>query len=221
MLKLAIIQAVGESAFAEACGQARAEAAKPDYGRGESWTSDIPHAVADELWSAAVPPEEAVEALFSLYDDLPAYGLLMYTIHQYVEWPAGVRERYWADVRARLGGPDPALAAPLSYCLWCDWFEDSALVVEAWTALTARGATPTVLRRVLAASGPVPYDLKRALYERLVDRPEWHADIFGSLLHSAFDVFGQIDRVDARRWLGRLQLPESTPHLDKLRANLS
>ena len=40
------------------------------------------------------------------------------------------------------------------------------------------------------------------------------------LLHSAFDVFGKIDRVEASKWLDRLLIPESTDHLEELIATL-
>jgi hypothetical protein len=224
VLKAAVIETVGERAYYEACPQARAEAERVDFGQArerESWTSDVPHQAADALWDADAQVQEKVETLFELYDELPAYGLLMYAIHHYREWPEAVRTQFWDAVRTRLGGVDQALARPLAYSLWCDWFEDPTLVEEVWAQLTTPSTHPAVLREVLIASGPVPYRLKRPLYTRLVAQPEWHYYIFRSLLHSTFDVYGQLERQDAGQWLARLQLPSTTEHLSDLRARLS
>jgi hypothetical protein len=110
------------------------------------------------------------------------------------------------------------LADPIAYSLWCDYFEDPASVEEAWTAVAAPGAVSARgLQRVLNVSGPVPYDLKVPIYERLVGSTHWHPFIFRSLLYSAFDVYGQIDARAARKLLDKLSLSKTTEGLNELR----
>ena len=81
-------------------------------------------------------------------------------------------------------------------------------------------ATDEVLKHTLIASGPVPWNLKTVLYRRLVTDARWHYYIYQSLLHSAFDVYGNLDRSEAVDWLNRLLLPKDTPDLAELVAHL-
>ena len=109
----------------------------------------------------------------------------------------------------------------MQYALWCGYFEDSAVVKEAWDALTGSDTPSAALRAVLRASGPVPYELKAALYERLLPDPAWHEAIGESLLWSTVDTFGQVERAAARRVLQQLRLPPDLPGLQELRTRLA
>jgi len=223
MLKPTVVNSVGIDHYRDACASARRDAEREDYGRGEPGTDDsssVPHEVADALWGSEDPVEKKIEALFEIYDEMPAYGLVMYVSGEYSAWPPQARQQFWNGVRARLASPDRALARPLAYSLWCDWFEHGDYTVEAWEAVTTVETPEPALREVLIASGPVPWHLKVRLFSRLVDDPSWHYFIFRSLLHSAFDVFGKYEAQEARAWLQRLSLPASTEHLDKLTARL-
>jgi hypothetical protein len=151
---------------------------------------------------------------------MPAYGLLMYVSHHYPDWPPAARQQFWDGVKTRLAGEDHALARPLAYNLWCDWFEHGDHTAEAWDALTKPGTLDPVLQEVLMASGPVPWRMKTQLYERLVTDTRWHYYIFRSLLHSAFDVFGSVDSKEAAAWLQRLSVAPSTENLRELQDHL-
>ncbi|MBK8253224.1 MAG: nucleotidyltransferase domain-containing protein [Polyangiaceae bacterium] len=167
---------------------------------------DLPHELCDELWGAECNALTKVEAFWLIYDDLPGYGWLMYGGHEYPHWSADVRDRFWSLLRDRLGSSDEALGRPVAYWLWCDWFEDGTRVDEAWREVTRRLTDRHITRAVLRASGPVPWELKVELYGRLIHDAESHPDIFASILRSAFDLYGQIDPLDAQGWLARLRL---------------
>ena len=104
-----------------------------------------------------------------------------------------------------LASEHDALADPISYVMWCDLFE-SARVEEAWRALITSEIDERLFERVLIASGPVPFPLKAELYTRLIGQQRWHYFIFRSLLHSAYDYFGNVEPTQALAVLERLKL---------------
>jgi hypothetical protein len=218
---------IGQSEYAEACAAATKDAERPSYGSGEpGFGSSVPHDIAELIWSsdegAALDDMERVRLFFTVYDEMPCYGLLMYLGHAYAQLDSPSREYLWACVAERLGGGRAALSNPIQYFLWCDLFEDPKTVEESWKEVLRRDRRSSgLITAVLDASGPVPWGLKRKLFDELIGQPEWHESIFRSVLHSATDVFGQIDRADARVILNTLTIPESTPNLEVLRSRLA
>ena len=63
--------------------------------------------------------------------------------------------------------------------------------------------------RVLDVAGPVPWDYKAPLYERLAEEERWHAAILRSLQFSQTDVYGSIDASAAGLFRAQLKLPPS------------
>jgi hypothetical protein len=224
MTKGELVEIVGRERYRRECELARADAARPDYGRdlGEHAVKlELPHELEQYIWDEGLGGwPERIALCFAVYDDMPAYGHLMYATHRYPEFGPEDREGWWSAVRARLTGPDAALRRPLQYALWCDFFEDPDTVEEAWAALAGPGAAPALLRAVLPVSGPVPYALKGLVYERLLGHAAWHEAIFESLLRSAFDVYGDVDKEAARHTLSRLQLPAGLAYVEDLRVKL-
>lgn len=221
MTKDEIIAAVGDEAFKREATRLRADAARANYGRGGDVSSDLPHELANRIWYSDVPASEKIRLFFEIYDEIPSYGLSMYSTHCYRDFSLAEKALWWAGVRKRLGSGDPALRNPLEYSLWCDYFENSETVEEAWQALTSDASDEQMLRCVIKASGPVPYELKRALYEQLAERVEWRQAIFEALLYSAYDYFGQIDATHARHLLARLEIPVGTPGFIELESKLT
>ena len=224
MTKGELVEIVGRERYRRECELARADAVRQDYGRdsGEHLADlELPHELEHSIWDDGRDGwPERIALLFAVYDDMPAYGHLMYARDRYSEFAPEDRERWWSAVRARLAGSDAALRQPLQYSLWCDFFEDPDTVEEAWGAVTRPDAAAALLRAVLPVSGPVPYELKSPVYERLLGDPAWHEAIFESLLGSAFDVYGDVDKEAARRTLSRLQFTAGLAHVDDLRAKL-
>lgn len=222
-----LVAAVGEDRFARACEWAWATAA----GTGRSseddtdtrWprdVTDVPHELEDLVWDEG-PWTERLELAFELYREMPCYATLMYTRHHFPDWDDDAMKRFWDEYRSLLSHDDDRLADPVSYSLWCNYFEDPDSVEAAWSALTSPGRLfERGMQRVLEVSGPVPYELKAPVYDRLVKDRSWHPFIFRSLLASAFDVFGKIDAKAARKVLARLSLARTTPGLVELTQEL-
>ncbi|HEX8084463.1 MAG TPA: hypothetical protein VF529_09255 [Solirubrobacteraceae bacterium] len=191
----------------------------------ERWPDDldeVPHDLNDLLWhEGESPPAERMAAALAVYRAMPCYATLMGLTDVFHDLPRDVRSAMWAAYRALLDQADAPLADPVTYSLWVDFYEDRSTVKEAWheTALHAP-ATDLRLERVLDHSGPVPFKLKERLYERLIGEPRWHPHILTSLARSATDVYGDLPKRRARRWLDRLDVPPGAPGLDTVRGAL-
>lgn len=213
-------------------GQARREAwqAAPDTGSLDHWKARRPtpalDAVCDEIRFDACNGEtdlNCVAFFTELYRDIPAYGVLnsFFLNRPYGELSPEARRLFWAFAREMLSAEEPALADPVAYSMWCDLFE-TEWAAEAWKALTV-GAPGRLLERILVMSGPVPFLVKRDLYRQKIGNKRWHYFIYRSLLHSAFDVYGDVDKKEARLILGRLKLSlpkDEQENLKRLRAKL-
>lgn len=184
---------------------------------------DVPHDLAHTLWyEGDSSPADRLALAQALYRAMPCYANLMYIAQTFHEFKREERATVWAEYRALLAQPDDRLAEPVTYSLWVDFYEGRSTVKEAWEQ-TSRvdPLDERRLQRVLEVSGPVPFKLKAQVYKELVDDPDWHPYIFKSLLASALDVYGLLNRRGARGWLSRLALPPETPGLAELRAALN
>jgi hypothetical protein len=177
----------------------------------------------DESITGTDDRDELVQTLTRVYREVPSYRLLydLFCHCGYFDFSEEAREDFWDFAREMLSEESDALADPVAYVMWCDFFESSQRVTEAWNNLISDDAPRRRIERVLDASGPVPYDLKEPVYRRLLPEASWHYWIFRSLLHSSFDMYGKTDRGAAQTLLGRLRLPPDTENLEKLRARLS
>jgi hypothetical protein len=190
-----LAELVGGERFARACEMAWATAEGTGSGRSDdTWPDgleDVPHGLSDAV-------EGDLGLAFALFRAMPCFANLMYVGF----W--GVGPGFWAELRALLDHPDPRLAEPAQYWLWCGPFEAGGTCTEtAWREVAA-GADGLRLRRVLDACGPVPWRLKGPLLESLAARPGWHGAVRGAVEAAATDVYGAIDVPAARRLLGRL-----------------
>jgi hypothetical protein len=162
--------------------------------------------VSYHTWT--VTDREIQRFFFDLYREMPAYGILFeFSITlPYRELSPDLKDVYWQFFREMLESPEDALADPVGYVLWCDFFEEPDLVEKAWSSLISGNPNDKLIERVLVTSGPVPFQLKRGLYSRLMDHTRWHYFIYRGLLHSQFDVYGKLDRDEARKILAELDL---------------
>jgi hypothetical protein len=151
-----------------------------------------------------------VKLYCSVYEYIPAYTLLfdMVVGRAYQTWESEVKSYFWAFTKRMLSSEHAALADPLLYELWCDFFE-RAEAQEVWEALVAGSPNERLLERLLEVSGPVPFSAKDRLYERLLNDVRWHHFIFRSVYHSVFDVYGRADRSKALDILGQLSVQAS------------
>ena len=188
-----LAELVGGERFARACtvAWATAEDTGRDRGVWPDGLNEVPHELSDAV-------EGDLGLAFALYRAMPCYANLMYV----GRW--GLGPGFWAELRALLDHADPRLANPAVYWLWCGPFESSdAETVTAWHETTAE-ANDLRLRRVLSASGPVPWQLKAPLLENLTATPEWHPAVRHAIQAAATDHFGVVDEPAARRLLGHL-----------------
>lgn len=218
MNKEQLIEKVGRKAYAAACREAKRWA--PSAGFGPGADLDLPHDLSDLVWDSNLKPAEKVRLLFELYFDMPDYAYLMYLYGYYGDLPQAVKHDVLKRYQAILNDGDDIHSAPVQLSLWVDFFEDRDTVVEAWQELLDGNENEQLIDRVLRASGPVPYDLKARLYERLIDDPRWHVAISLSLLHSIHDAFGDIDLEAARSVFAKLKLAPETEHLEALKEAL-
>jgi hypothetical protein len=207
-----LAEAVGPEQFRLACEHAWATAAGTGtrLDRDPPWPGGLdglPHELADLV-------EGDLELAFALYRAMPCYANLMYIGY----W--GVGPSFWAEMRALLDEPDERLHDPVLYWLWCGPFEGSdEESADAWRKVTA-GADDARLRRLLRASGPVPWEVKAPLLARLAGQPTWQPVVLSAIEDAAYDYFGRIDVPEARRMLGRLRdvPPQLLTRLDDLEA---
>jgi hypothetical protein len=209
------------NAYRAACEAARLAAVDANYGSqkaAEQFDSEIPHDIAGRIWDLSETEADKLDLAIQAYTEMPCYGHAMYFAMNYRELSAPLRERFWAWVRATLSGEDDALANPLEYMLWCDFFEaDRDRATDAWDHLVDAESPDTLLQRILVASGPAPYGLKSRLYDRLLPDRKWHAFIYRSIVHSMNDVYGSIDFYHAKQVLKHLDLPEDTDGLTEVK----
>jgi hypothetical protein len=205
-----LAEAVGASQFQAACEHAWATAAGTGtrLDRDPPWPDGLeglPHELAGVV-------EGDLALAFALYRAMPCYANLMYIGH----W--GLGPEFWSEMRALLDEPDERLHDPVLYWLWCGPFEGSDQEsTDAWREVTT-GADDARLRRLLGASGPVPWEAKAPLLSQLVGQAAWHPVVLSAIEDAAYDYFGRIDVAAARRLLGRLRPipPELTGRLDEL-----
>jgi hypothetical protein len=191
----ALAALTGVERFERAC--AAAWATTGDNGT-EPWPdglADVPHDLSDAV-------EDDLELAFALYRVMPCFANLMYV----GMW--GVGPDFWPRLRALLDDPEPRLANPALYWLWCGPFEGSE-VEEAWREVTV-DAPDLRLRRLLDVSGPVPWRLKAPLLDSLASLRPWHPHVRRAIEVATVDVYGDLDVPAARRLLTRLGDPESS-----------
>ncbi|WP_199846521.1 hypothetical protein [Streptomyces sp. CB01201] len=132
----------------------------------------------------------------------------------------------WDGYRRRLEAErDPEA---ISYSLWADWFEDRDTSAAAFNEVLGNdverivpGAPDALVRRagrVLASSGPVPWDAKQKAYDAAVRLPTLHGPLFQGLLASHHDVYGDLQPTAALTLLEQLDLPADLPDLVELRS---
>ncbi|HEU4322318.1 MAG TPA: hypothetical protein VFS21_04130 [Roseiflexaceae bacterium] len=221
MNKDTIINTIGPEVYARESAAAHERAPST----GQSFTPpavnyDFFYAVNNLIWedSAALarPDHENMVLAFAIYRDLPAYTLLMEISLGFEARSEAAKAVFWGQMRTHLAGESEALAQPLCYTLWCDYFEHPDRVERAWRELLVE-PNDRLLRRVLDVSGPVPFPLKAALYRQLLPDKRWHADILASLYFSCVDFFGQVDKEAARELLGMLEVDGQEERIQQVR----
>ena len=180
----------------------------------------LPQEIGDILWDQAISTNQKIEEVVAVYWEIPCYGLLNYVGDLFESLDDEERAHLWAKCITILDAENRLFARPMEYFLWCDFFERGDRAEEAWEALVTPETPHQALQSILLVSGPVPFDLKHSVYERLLTNPEWHHWIFLSILHSYSEEHGQFEEEPGKRILEQLLIPRSTPNLIELQKAL-
>lgn len=218
-----VLESLGREAFDRAADQAWAVAPFTGLAGGpERGDNSLIHEACwriDELAPLGRRSFRKLRLWCELYELAPDYAVLMSVRWSRAHWSAAAARFFWRRYRRWLEA-DPALAAPVQYSLWCDWFEDPQTAAQAWRAVLTPPRRRLRVERVLDCAGPVPYPLKARIYGELGRDRSWHQAIYRSLVHSADDVYGSLDVEHARRLLAELELAADTPERDYFRDKL-
>ncbi|HEV2490634.1 MAG TPA: hypothetical protein VGT03_12565 [Candidatus Acidoferrales bacterium] len=224
MTKEDLIISVGREQYNVASRELTRIASSEDYGNHNCPAIpeelDLGHDLSPQIWDSQLSEQQKLALFFQVYDDLPSGGMVMYAYFAYAELSPEGRKLWWKAVQERLVSGNRALSSPLCYYLWCNYFENPKTVLEAWSALTG-SKQESLLRVVLPISGPVPWDLKLPVYETAINAPSLRLALYDGLLGSAFDYFGKIEPLSARRILLKLDLPSDTISYGQLLERLS
>ena len=186
-----------------------------------SW--DLLDDISNGLWGSATTNFEKIKMGFQLFELFPSY------YHFLVPFYHGIRNKeiiehteltiIWEYFIEYLAGEN-YYADPVAYVLWVEFFEDDSTVEIAWRGLMNHRDNTKAVRRLLESTGPVPYDLKDELYRTVVLDTANHEPIFLSLLYSAYDVYGKIDKLRARALLKKLVIDRDSEKYKLLRKKL-
>lgn len=175
-----VIERIGRARFEAACADAwgdRAGSGRPGSSGAitiddaADHLTDVPHEISDVLFREGADPLADTDAddvtrhlvVLTAYRRMPCYALL--THFPTVRSPA-ILDAYGIELCSWLDDPDPRIADPAAYHLAVDEFDWDERVDWAWRVVTEDiESSPRRLQRVLDASGPVPWRLKRSLHE--------------------------------------------------------
>ncbi len=160
-----LVARVGEARYRAAVAAAHADAWDEDL-------REVPHDLHDLVG-------DDLALALRVLAEMPCYANTM---------TLGPAPALWDFYRAALEGDDERLADTVAYSLWVDFYESPATVEEAWSETIREPAPDARVRRVLAASGPVPWALKAPWFERL--RPRWNAEIEAAIAAARTEYFG-------------------------------
>ncbi|MFJ3882046.1 hypothetical protein ACIPW5_31955 [Streptomyces sp. NPDC090077] len=205
----------------------------PDHPGRLLTASDVAH-----TWAALALTEDDLDdtaqaelalALVDLLDEYWVTCELHFTFHGTLYGGPRPKAPLWKGYRTRL--ERERNPKPVRYSLWVDWFENRATSAEAFAEVLgndieaiAASPTPATLRRasrVLADSGPVPWETKHPAYLTAHRLPALHEPLFKALLAGYHDAYGDLHPAQALTLLDSLTLPPTTEHLPRLRTVLT
>lgn len=187
----------------------------------ETW--DLFDEFSDKVWFSKMTNSQKIFLGFQLYETFPSYYHFLTPFYHAIRNKEIVdpneKEIIWKHFMKYLAS-DNYYADPIGYILWVEFFEDETTVRDTWQGLVNNYADKKALLRLLEQAGPVPFDLKETLYNTLLADKTNHELIFNSLLYSAYDVFGKIDKKKALDILAKLKVDTGTENYSLLKEKL-
>jgi len=186
-------------------------------------TWDLFEEISDKVWNSAMNTLQKITLGFQLFETFPSYYHFLVPLYH------GIRNKEIVDQNEkviiwkhfmRYLASENYYADPVGYVLWVEFFEDESTVRETWQGLMNNYSDRKSLLRILEQAGPVPFDLKETLYNSLLVDINTHELIFNSLLYSAYDVFGKIDKEKTLHILAKLKIDTETENYKLLKEKL-
>lgn len=179
--------------------------------------------MSDIVWYSNMANTQKILLGFELFEFFPSYYHFLIPFYRTVyKKDASKKEKeiIWRKFSKYLIA-EKYYADPVEYVLWVEFFEDPITVKETWKGLLKNCLNNNSLLRLLEIAGPVPFNLKEPIYNKLIIDKKNHEAIFNSLLNSAFDVFGQIDKKKACIILSKLRINTKTENYILLKEKLT
>lgn len=187
----------------------------------ETW--DLFDTISEKIWYSAITTLKKIELGFQLYETFPSYYHFLTPFYDRIRNKEIVdqneKEIIWKHFMMYLSSEN-YYADPVGYVLWVEFFEDKTTVRETWQGLINNYSDRKSLLRLLEQAGPVPFDLKESVYNSLLVDRKTHELIFNSLLYSAYDVFGKIDKDKTLKILTKLKVDTGTDNYKLLKEKL-
>ncbi len=189
----------------------------------QSATWDLFDEMSDKVWYSSMTNTQKISLGFELYETFPSYYHFLTPLYH------GIRNKEIIDPKEKqiiwkhfmnYLASENYYADPVGYVLWVEFFEDETTVRDSWQGLVNNYSNKKALVRLLEQAGPVPFDLKETLYNSLLADKENHEPIFNSLLYSAYDVYGQIEKKKALNILAKLKIDTNTENYKLLKEKL-
>lgn len=186
-------------------------------------TWDLFNEISDKVWYSIMTNTQKISLGFQLYETFPSYYHFLTPFYHGIRNKEIVdpneKEIIWKHFMKYLASEN-YYADPVGYVLWVEFFEDETTVSDTWQGLVNNCSDKKAILRLLEQAGPVPFDLKETHYNSLLIDKTNHELIFNSLLYSAYDVFGQIDKIKALNILAKLKVDTGTENYMLLKEKL-
>jgi hypothetical protein len=170
------------------------------------------------IWESDLPDFQQVELVIQFYRDLPFMHFPYVAYEHYDSFSTYAKSVFWDGVRAHLFQGNEALSQPLMIVIMMQFLADEQLFEEAWAELTGPQANTKLLEGIVALNAPVPFELQKPLYLRLIGERASHPAISRGLRGSL--AMGNIDAAWARSILPQLDLPANDENMIDLREEL-
>jgi hypothetical protein len=153
-------------------------------------------------------PAYVAAAWILFHQSHPSYGALLYLRFAWSDADQASRDWIVRQFAAMLiHGPAP-VAESAEYGLWVDYVETPSDAPEVFDGLTAQ-LPHSHWHRLLSASGPIPWTVKRSRFQEAGDIPTLHGALAQGLAGSFYDVYGDVDAVEAAQLLKRITVDDA------------
>lgn len=189
--------------------------------RSSTW--DLFEEISDKVWYSKMTNTQKISLGFQLYETFPSYYHFLTPFYHGIRNKEIVdqneKEIIWKHFMKYLASEN-YYADPVGYVLWVDFFEDEVTVRDTWQGLVNNYSDKKAVLRLLEQAGPVPFDLKETHYNSLLVDKTHHELILNSLLYSAYDAYGHIDKKKALNILAKLKVDTGTENYKLLKEKL-